>query len=82
LVLEKNQTSEVLTLMNEITNMYGIDTKKVKEWLKKNGMLIFIVFIPAFALGYTRAQSEIELDCKYAKAVRVGSSAFKCERIL
>ena len=68
--------------MNEITNMYGIDTKKVKEWLKKNGILILVVFIIAFAFGYTRAQAEMEMDCKYAKSVRVGTSAFRCERIL
>ena len=68
--------------MNELTNLYGIDTKKLKEWLKKNCILILVVFIIAFAFGYTRAQAELELDCKYAKAVRVGTTAFKCERIL
>ena len=69
-------------MINEVTNMYGIDTKKVKEWLKKNGLLIITVFVVAFAFGYTRAQAEIEMDCKYAKAVRLGTAAFECKRIL
>ena len=68
--------------MNEITNVYGIDTKKLKEWFKRNGILVIVVSILGFSLGYVKAQGEIELDCKYAKATRIGSSAFKCERIL
>jgi capsular polysaccharide biosynthesis protein len=69
-------------MMNEVTNVYGIDTKKVKEWLKKNGLLIIIVSVAAFAFGYTRAQADMEMDCKYAKAVRINTAAFRCERIL
>lgn len=69
-------------MINHVTNVYGIDTKKVGEWIKKNGMLILIVSIIAFTFGYTRAQAEVEMDCKYAKAVRLGSAAFRCERIL
>lgn len=65
-----------------MANIYGIDTKKVKEWIKRNGMLILLVFIIAYAIGYNNAQAKIELDCKYAKAVRLDHSAFKCERIL
>jgi predicted negative regulator of RcsB-dependent stress response len=69
-------------MMNEVTNVYGIDTKKVKEWLKKNGLLIIIVSVAAFAFGYTHAQADMEMDCKYAKAVRINTAAFRCERIL
>lgn len=69
-------------MINQVTNVYGIDTKKVGDWIKRNGMLILIVSFAAFAFGYNRAQAEVEMDCKYAKAVRLGNGAFRCERIL
>jgi len=69
--------------MNKIVdNIYGIDTKKLFEWIKKHAVVIVITFAIAFAFGYTRAEASIEMDCKYAKAVRLGTSAFKCDRIL
>ncbi len=74
----KNQVLEIL-IMNDI---YGIDTKKLKEWFKRNGILVLVVFILSFSLGYYKAQMNIELDCKYAKAVRLGATAFECKRIL
>ena len=82
MVQEKSQILEDLIMMNELGNVYGIDTKKVKEWLKRNGMLILIVSILAFWLGYYKGQANIALDCKYAKSVRVEAEAYRCERIL
>jgi len=69
-------------MINEVTNVYGIDTKKVKEWIKRNGVLILVVSIAGFSLGYYKGQSNVALDCKYAKAVRVDTEAYRCERIL
>ncbi len=65
-----------------MNDVYGIDTKKVKEWLKRNGLIVLFVGICCFSLGYYKAEASIELDCKYAKAVRLGTSAFECKRIL
>lgn len=61
---------------------YGIDFEKIAKWFRFHAIVIFITFIVAFSLGYYKAEASIELDCKYAKAIRVGTSAFKCDRIL
>ena len=68
--------------INEITNMYGIDTTKLKEWLKANVVLLIVCLVIGFSAGWFRAEQNLEMDCKYAKAVRIGTSAFRCERIL
>ena len=82
MVPEKSQILEDLIMMSELGNIYGIDTKKVKEWLKRNGMPILVISILAFWLGYYKGQSNVALDCKYAKAVRIESEAYRCDRIL
>ena len=68
--------------MNKIEEIYGIDIKKLKEWIKKNGVTIVVMFVLGFALGWIKTEASIEMDCKYAKAVRIGTSAFECRRIL
>lgn len=68
--------------MNKFEEIYGVDTKKIKEWLKKNAVTIVITFVVGFCLGWIKASAAIEMDCKYAKAFRVGSSAYECRRIL
>jgi predicted negative regulator of RcsB-dependent stress response len=69
-------------MSNVIAEAYGIDTKKVKEWIKKNVITVVIALVVGLTIGYTKAQADIEMDCKYAKAVRIGTSAFECRRIL
>jgi predicted negative regulator of RcsB-dependent stress response len=69
--------------MNKVVHeLYGIDTKKLKDWLKRNGVLISVVGIIAFSLGYHKGQTNIMLDCKYAKAVRIDTEAYECRRIM
>lgn len=68
--------------MNKFEEIYGIDIKKAKEWIKKNGVIIVVTFVVGFSLGWVKTEASIELDCKYAKAVRIGTSAFECKRIL
>lgn len=82
MVLERNQTLEILIMNKTINEIYGIDTKKLIDWFKKHIAIIAVTFLVAFAFGYTRAEASFEMDCKYAKAVRLGTSAFRCERIL
>jgi predicted negative regulator of RcsB-dependent stress response len=68
--------------MNKFEEIYGIDSKKVKEWFKRHGITIVVSFIIGFSLGWIKTEGSIEMDCKYAKAVRIGTSAFECKRIL
>jgi len=68
--------------MNKIEEIYGIDFKKVKEWFKKNGVIIVLTFAIGFGIGWVKTSASIEMDCVYAKAVRIGTSAFECRRIL
>jgi hypothetical protein len=56
--------------------------KPAYAWLKKNLTTVAICCSIGYALGYHRAESTIELDCKYAKSIRLSSTAFKCERII
>lgn len=65
--------------MNEL---YGIDPAKLKEWIKRNGVIVLVCFGLGFAIGWVKTEASIEMDCKYAKAVRIGTSAFECKRIL
>ena len=67
---------------NIVEEMYGIDFTKVKQWLKTNGVLIFVMLILGFSFGYYRGQATLALDCKYAKAIRVDTEAYECKRIL
>jgi predicted negative regulator of RcsB-dependent stress response len=67
--------------MNKIEEIYGIDFKKLKEWIKKNGVIIVITFVLGFGLGWVKTQASMEMDCMYAKAVRIGTNAFECRRI-
>lgn len=60
---------------------YGF-LKPVYAWLKKNITTIAACIGLGFICGYNSSQVQIELDCKYAKAVRLNDTAFKCERIL
>jgi capsular polysaccharide biosynthesis protein len=69
-------------MSNFIEQAYGLDFKKIKEWLKRNGMLILLVSIFAYAIGYYKGQATISLDCKYAKAVRIETEAYECRRIV
>jgi hypothetical protein len=41
-----------------------------------------MIALPSFWLGYYKGQSNIALDCKYAKAVRIETEAFRCDRQL
>ena len=52
------------------------------EWIKKNATTIAICFGLGFACGYNSSEMRVELDCKYAKSVRLNSNAFRCERII
>jgi hypothetical protein len=54
----------------------------VYEWLKKHLTTVSICLGLGFAFGYNTSEIRVELDCKYAKSVRVGSAAFRCERII
>lgn len=56
--------------------------RPVLDWLKKNFTTVAICLCLGFAFGHGTAESRIELDCKYAKSVRLNSGAFKCERII
>jgi hypothetical protein len=71
---------EILT-MNKFEEIYGIDMKKLKEWIKKNGVIIVIAFALGFGLGWVKTAGSIEMDCMYAKAIRIGTNAFECRRI-
>jgi predicted negative regulator of RcsB-dependent stress response len=68
--------------MNKLEEIYGIDIKKLKEWFKKNGVTIVVTFVIGFSIGWIKVEDSIEMDCKYAKAVRMGTSAYECRRIL
>ena len=67
---------------NFIEELYGVNMGKCAEWFKRNGLTLLLIALPTFWLGYYKGQSNIALDCKYAKALRVDSEAYKCERIL
>lgn len=68
--------------MNKIEEIYGVDLKKFKEWLKKHAVVIVVSFVVGFSLGWVKTEAAIEMDCKYAKAVRIGTNAFECRRIM
>lgn len=65
--------------MNEI---YGIDMKKLWAWIKEHAWIIVICFAIGYAFGNQYADVRIDLDCKYAKATRIGMNAYACNRIL
>jgi hypothetical protein len=67
--------------MNKFEEIYGIDMKKLKEWIKKNGVIIVMAFALGFGLGWVKTAGSIEMDCMYAKAIRIGTNAFECRRI-
>lgn len=79
--LVKNLRALEILIMNKIEEIYGIDFKKVKEWFKKNGVIIVIAFALGFGLGWIKIAGSIEMDCMYAKAIRIGTNAFECRRI-
>jgi hypothetical protein len=56
--------------------------KPVYEWLKKHITTVSICLCLGFAFGYNASEARVELDCKYAKSIRVGAAAFRCERII
>lgn len=56
--------------------------KPAWDWLKKNATTVAICFGLGFLAGHSSSENRIELDCKYAKSVRLNSAAFKCERII
>ena len=47
--------------INEITNMYGIDTTKLKEWLKANVVLLIVCLVIGFSAGWFRAEQSLEI---------------------
>ena len=51
-------------------------------WLKIHATTVAICLSLGFAFGYMSSENRMELDCKYAKAVRLNSTAFKCERLI
>lgn len=65
-----------------IEELYGVNIGRCVEWIKRNGLTILLISIPSFWLGYYKGQTNIALDCKYAKSLRVDSDAFRCEKIL
>lgn len=65
---------------NIIEEAYGFDTSNIIAWIKEHGLLIMIVGLIGFAFGYQKGQGAIMLDCKYAKAIRIDTEAFKCEK--
>lgn len=56
--------------------------KPIYEWLKKHFTTVVICLCLGFAFGYGASEARVELDCKYAKSVRLNATAFKCERII
>ena len=52
------------------------------NWLKQHFTTVAICLCLGYVTGYASSESRIELDCKYAKSVRLNSNAFKCERII
>lgn len=56
--------------------------KPMLIWLKKHATIIASFSVIGFAFGYAASENRMELDCKYAKAVRLNSTAFKCERVI
>ena len=79
--LVKNLRALEILTMNKFEEIYGIDMKKLKEWIKKNGVIIVIAFALGFGLGWVKTAGSIEMDCMYAKAIRIGTNAFECRRI-
>ena len=68
--------------MKFIEEAYGINATKIAAWFKRNGLTVLMIAFPSFWLGYYKGQSNIALDCKYAKAVRIETEAFRCDRQL
>ena len=79
--LVKNLKALEILIMNKFEEIYGIDMKKLKEWIKKNGVIIVMAFALGFGLGWIKTAGSIEMDCMYAKAIRIGTNAFECRRI-
>lgn len=68
--------------MNKIEEIYGINTKKVTNWFKANAWAILVAFVFGYIGGSTMVEIKIDLDCKYAKATRIGTSSYSCVRIV
>lgn len=58
------------------------DLKKFWTFIKKNAWIILVCTVFGYLGGAAKTEIDLELDCKYAKATRIGGSAFKCERII
>lgn len=61
---------------------YDEQMKSIFLWTKKHAWIIVISFLFGWFGSQAKTEIDLELDCKYAKAVRIGSTAFKCERII
>jgi hypothetical protein len=89
----KNQTLEDLILATnkqpKEDHVVYYNDQTLKEmyspiylWIKKHWSAILIFGAIGFSLGYYASEAKIEMDCKYAKSVRINTVAFKCERII
>lgn len=58
------------------------DVKKFWLFVKKHAWIILVCTVFGYAGGVAKTEIDFELDCKYAKATRIGGSAFKCERMI
>lgn len=68
--------------MNKLEEIYGIDTKKLFSWVKVNAWIVVVAFVLGYIGGTTTVEIRIDLDCKYAKATRIGTSSYTCIRIV
>ena len=58
-------------------------TTKLKSWFIRSApriLLVILVLIMGYVVGYNVKGDEITRDCKYAQAFRVGVDSFSCAR--
>lgn len=82
--MRNHKALEILIMNKRGQNDWGLyePIRPAYLWLKQNFTPVAICLVIGFAFGYSSSESRIEMDCKYAKSVRLNSTAFKCERII
>lgn len=58
------------------------DVKRIIGFIKRHAWIILVSVVFGYLGGVTKTEIDLELDCKYAKATRIGGSAWKCERMI
>ena len=58
-------------------------TNRLRSWLVRSSpriLLIIVILIIGYVVGYNVKGDEVTRDCKYAQAFRVGVDSFACAR--